>query len=133
MTKMYVDYDLINKNPNKYGLKPSDIKKLKILDWEKLKTKTWYNSAKKDSGNWWCKLIGCNVTGNYNDEDEFWIGFNVDNDKIDYHFTSYGGMCGYEFDEFYDGKCIENKYDMQVQANTIHWLNDLLDEKILGV
>lgn len=50
MGKKYIDYELIKKYPNKYNLKPKDIKKLKILDWERLVKHTWYNSAKKNTG-----------------------------------------------------------------------------------
>ena len=83
MSREYVDQDLIKKYPNKYNIRPRDIKSLQILDWDRLKKKTWFNSAMKKSGNWWCHLEGCNIGGKYNDEDEFWIGFNERNGKID--------------------------------------------------
>ena len=53
------------------------------------------------------------------------------NDKIDCHFTTYEGMCGYKFDKFYEET--ENKYDLQAQVNCIKYLNMLIDENILGV
>lgn len=118
--------------PNKYNLTVKSIKKLKILDWDRLKKKTWYNKAML-TGNWWCHVEWCNLLGDYDDEDEFWIGFNEDNDKIDCSFSSYGGMCSYEFEKFYNFNDIENKYDMNVQANTIKWLNQMIDDGILGV
>ena len=131
MSQRYIDFDLIEKYPNKYNLTPKSIKKLKILDWGRLKEKTWHNNAL--SGNWWCHLEGSNSDCSYDDDDEFWIGFNEDNNKIDYSFSSYGGMCHYNFKNFYDSKDIENKYDMQMQVNTIRWLNMMIDEGILGV
>ena len=128
----YIDFGLIEKYPNKYNIQPKDIKKLEILDWGKLKTKTWFNKAML-SGSWWCHLEGCNTPNErYDDFDEFWIGFNEDNNKIDYHFTCNDGMCWYEFKKFYDGKYIENQYDMQLQVNIIRWLNMMIDEGILG-
>lgn len=128
----YIDFDLTEKYPNKYNLKVKDIPKLKILDWGRLKKKTWLNKAML-SGTWWCHLEGCHKEGQpYDDEDEFWIGFNEDNNKIDYSFISYGGMCGYKFSEFYKSKDITNKFDMMVQVNTIRWLNMMIDEGILG-
>ena len=130
--RKYIDFDLIKKYPNKYNLTPKNIKKLKILDWERLKKKTWYNNAML-SGNWWCHLEGCNINGKHDDEDEFWIGFNEDNDKIDCHFSSYGGMCDYRFSKFYSSDDIENVYDMNVQVNTIKWLNEMIDEMILAI
>lgn len=132
MSQRYIDFDLIDKYPNKYNLTPKNIKKLKILDWGRLKEKTWHNNAML-SGNWWCHLEGCNAGGQYDDETEFWIGFNEDNNKVDCHFSTYGGMCHYNFKNFYDSKDIENKYDMQMQVNTIRWLNMMIDEGILGV
>lgn len=133
MGNRYVDFDLIQLFPNKYNLKPKDIKKLKILDWGRLKERTFFNQAML-SGTWWCHLEGCQKPcRKYDDEDEFWIGFNEDNNKVDFHFSSYGGMCGYKFKKFYDGNDIENEYDMLVQVNTIKWLNDMIDEGILGL
>lgn len=127
----YIDFGLIEKYPNKYNIQPKDIKNLKILDWNMLKKKTWLNNAML-SGSWWCHLEGCNKDGQpYNEEDEFWIGFREDDNKIDCHFYSHGGMCGYTFDKFYAAKDIENEYDMQVQINAIRWLNMMIDEGIL--
>ena len=133
--RRYIDFELIEQFPNKYNLTPNSIKELVIKDWDKLKTKTWKNDAMKKTGTWWCRLIGCNDRrkgkSKFDDEDEFWIGFREEDNKINCYFTSFGGMCGYEFDEFYKAKDIENDYDMNVQVNTIAWLNELLDEGIL--
>ena len=133
MGRKYIDFNIIDKVPNKYNLKPKDIKKLKILDWGRLKKETWLNKAKL-SGTWWCHLEGCQKPGQkYDEENEFWIGFNEDNNKIDYQFYSYSGMCGYIFKKFYDAREIENDCDMMIQVNTIQWLNKMIDEGILGV
>lgn len=134
MGNYYIDNKLIEKYPNKYNLTPKNIKKLKILDWDRLKEKTWHNSAMKDSGSWWCHLEGCQLSGkHYDDSDEFWIGFREEDNKIDCNFSCYEGMCSYNFDEFYNIYEIEHKYDMQVQVNAICWLNMMIDKKILGV
>lgn len=132
MPRPYLDYSLTKQYPNKYKLTPKSIKKLKILDWERLKKETWNNCAMR-TGTWWCHLEGCNVGGRYDDEDEFWIGFNEIDDKIDCNFTAFGGMCSYTFDKFYDKASIENRFDIGVQVNAIRWLNKLIDEGILGV
>ena len=128
----YIDFDLIKKYPNKYNLTPKSIKKLKILDWEQLKKETWYNKAML-SGSWWCHIEGSSNNKNYEFEDEFWIGFNEKNNKIDCKFSSYGGMCNYNFDQFYNLSDIEDCYDMNVQVNAIKWLNRMIDENILGI
>lgn len=130
MSKVYMDYELIKKYPNKYNLTPENIKTLKILDWPRLKQHAWHNQA-MDTGNWWCHLEGCNPKGKpYSDYDEFWIGFNERDGKIDCHFSAMEGMCNYVFSEFYTET--ENKFDLQVQVNAIQYLNMLLDKKILS-
>ena len=129
----YIDFGLIEKYPNKYNIQPKDIKNLKILDWNKLKKKTWFNHAML-SGSWWCHLEGCHKPGEkYDDFDEFWIGFNEDNNTIDCHFYSNDGICGYDFKQFYDVRYIENQYDMWLQVNTIRWLNMMIDEGIIRI
>ena len=73
-----------------------------------------------------------NGGGFYGDDmDEFWIGFNMKNGEVDYWFSSYEGMCGYTFNEFYKADEIENKWDMNVQVNAMRYLNMLLDEGIV--
>ena len=37
MNSGYIDFKAIEQVPNKYNIKPEDIKKLKVLDWDKLK------------------------------------------------------------------------------------------------
>ena len=132
-TKRYIDFEAIKTTPNKYDLTIENIKKLVIKDWAKLKKHTWHNDAMKDTGSWWCHLEGCQEHGKYNEEDEFWIGFREDDNKIDCHFTCHDGMCRYVFDKFYDSSEIENKFDMYVQVNTIKWLNKMIDNGVLAV
>lgn len=129
--KAYYDYKLIEQFPNKYNLTIKNIKKLKILDWDRLKKLTWHNKAMSKSGSWWCHLEGCNPKGTkYDDFNEFWIGFREEDNKVDCHFSAYEGMCSYNFDKFYEGT--ENKCDLQVQVNAIRFLNQLIDDEILG-
>lgn len=123
----------MKEHPNKYNLKPTDIRKLVIVDWDKLKTCTWKNNAKKN-GTWYCHLEGCNLEKQqYDEEDEFWIGFREEDNKIDYHFSCYGGMCNYKFNTFYDFKEIENRFDAGIHINTIKWLNKMIDDGILAL
>ena len=128
----YIDFKLTETVPNKYNIKPKDITKLKVLDWEKLKKVTHYNKAMEKTGRWYCHLEGSNGGGLYSDdEDDFWIGFNENNGKVRYDFSSREGMCHYNFDEFYKASDIENKWDLNVQINAMRYLNMLLDEKIV--
>lgn len=64
-------------------------------------------------------------------DDEFYLGF-WENGEVESHFYSYGGMCGYEFSEFYKISDIENKYDMDIQIMAIRLLNELVDEGIIS-
>lgn len=130
--RKYIDFELIKKYPNKFNLNPEKIKNLKILDWDRLKEKTWRNNA-MTNGTWWCHLEGSNEPEKrFSGDDEFWIGFREEDNQVDCSWTAYEGMCAYIFDEFYTSKNIENKYDMYVQANTIAWLNMMIEQGILG-
>ena len=129
----YIDFKLTKAVPNKYNIKPKDITKLKVLDWDKLKKVTHYNKAMKKTGEWYCHLEGSNGGGLYDDEDEFWIGFNENDGKVRYDFYSREGMCHYHFDEFYKADGIENKWDLNVQVNAMRYLNMLLDEGIVNL
>ena len=129
-----MDKTLFETVPNKYKLTVKDIRHLKILDWDRLKKACWHNDAMKKTGSWWCHLEGCQLEGKpYNDEDEFWIGFREEDNTVRCHFTSYGGMCGYDFNTFYSPRSVQNDFDVRVQVNTIRWLNMMIDEKILGL
>lgn len=129
----YMDFSEIKLVPNKYNLRPADINRLVVKDWDTIKKKCWLNKAKARDGEWYCHLEGCHTPGKpYNEEDEFWIGFCTDG-RVGYHFTSYEGMCGYNFNNFYDMAEIENKFDFQVQVNAMRWLNELLDSGVVEI
>lgn len=131
MEKTKKTNNLFLKYPNKYGFTAKNIDTIRVLDWERLKQYTWFNTVIKKPC--WCHLEGCNTTAGsrYCDDDEFWIGFYEDG-KVDHAFSAHGGMCGYEFDEFYDEKDIENKSDAGVQINAIRYLNNLVELKIIS-
>ena len=127
----YLDFDLMKKYPNKYNLTPKNIKTVKVLDWDRLKEYTWQNTAMNSPC--WCHLEGCQKKGQrFNDEIEFWIGF-YENGKVGCHFTTYDGICSYNFTKFYSKKSIKTSYHMQMQVNTIKYLNMLIDEKIISL
>lgn len=128
-------YGLTKKYPNQYNLTPKTITKIRILDWDRLKKFTWHNDAML-RGSWWCHLEGCQMPDSgekYDDEDEFWIGFNEENNKIKYSFSCYGGMCGYNIKKFYSEDEIDDRFDLYVQVNAIKWLNMMINEGILGL
>ena len=132
MGKEHINTELITKYPNKYNLTVKKIRQLKVLDWDKLKENTWENHA-MNNGPWYCHLEGSNIDGKYDDNSEFWIGFRESDDKVRCNFTAYEGMCNYNFNAFYYPKTICNKFEMNVQVNTIRWLNKMIDEGVLGL
>ena len=115
---------------NRYKLKISDIKNLKIKDRSKIcEPLFWRNEVIKA----WC--IG-GVVGKFEDA-EYWIGI-YDEDapsyagKFRFNFTTYMGMCSYNFEKFYDKSEIENNYDWQIQEKFLAKINELLDLGILS-
>ena len=115
---------------NRYKLKISDIKKLKIKDRSKVcEPLFWRNEVIKA----WCI---CCVVGKFEDA-EYWIGI-YDEDapayagKFKFNFTTYMGMCSYTFEKFYDKAEIENNYDWQIQEKFLAKINELLDLGILS-
>lgn len=132
MANFYIDFNLIKKYPNKYNLTPSNIEKLKILNWEELKKYLRHKIVLKD-GVWWEHFEGCNFDNDkYDDYSQFRIAFNEKSNKIICGFTTYFGCKDYIFNEFYNIKDIEQERDLYVQINTIKYLNMLLDKGILG-
>lgn len=124
---------LIEENPNKYDLSPQKIRNLKIVNWDKLKEITWHNDAMKKTGDWWCHVEGVGI-GYYEDYiDEFWMGFNANNDKIRFDFTCWEGMGKLTFNKFYTITNNMDKYDVEIQVKFINWVNTLIDENILSL
>lgn len=123
---------------NKYNLKPKDIQKAIILDYDRLKQPPfWRNNVVQA----WC-LSGCvipNQKDPYGTYDlEYWIGFYDKNaksyaGKIKLSCSSYGGMCGYNFRNFFNEKEIENEYDLQLQEKLLSRINWLIDEGIIEI
>ena len=120
---------------NKYGLTISKAKKLKIGNRDEIKAPLfWRNNAISA----WC-ISG--VTGTKRDmqfatNDEFWIGiYDIDAPsyagEFRFTFNSYGGMCGYEFENFFDESEIENENDLSIQEKFISIINELIDKQIL--
>lgn len=138
----YFDEKLVEQYPNKYGWTFKNIATAKVLDWTNLRrytTEYHYNGERDEnkpvSWDGYSHIEGCAVGGEPRDyvadENEFFIKFAF-NGMNTYYFTSYEGMCGYEFEKFYDPAGIENEFDMKVQVNAIRYLNMLVDNNIIS-
>ena len=123
---------------NKYKLKPKDIQKAVILDYDKLhKHPFWRNDVVQA----WC-LSETTIKNRKDDEygcyNEYWIGF-YDKDakaytgKIRLDCSSYGGMCGYNFKKFFDPKEIDCEIDLEIQEKLLKRINWLIDEGIIEI
>ena len=118
---------------NKYNLTIDDIKKLEIGDRSKFGTdkRFWRNNVI----NAWCmsRTIG---SEEFCDETEYWMGF-YDKDAEHYpgkfriSFSTYGGMCGYNFKKFFQPEDIDGEDDLRIQELFLEAVNGLLDDGIL--
>lgn len=120
---------------NKYNLKPKDIEKATIIDYDKLTQEPfWRNNVI----NAWC-LSGGSGKGFYGGYiDSYWIGF-YDNDaksyagKIMLKCYAMEEMCNYNFKSFFNEKEIENKWDLELQEKLLEVINWLIDERIIEI
>ena len=119
---------------NKYNLTVAKLKELKCNRnkittehfWRNNVINAWCISANT------CKTRADDEFGTYN---EYWVGV-YDEDaksyagKIRVTFSAYGGMCHYNFRNFFDAKEIENDLDLRIQEMFIEKMNQLLDEGV---
>ena len=120
---------------NKYNLKPKDIQKAVILDYDRLhQSPFWRNNVVGA----WC-LSGGSGKGCYGGfMDSFWIGF-YDEDakayagKIRLSCTAYEDMCSYNFKEFFNYEEIEHEVDLELQEKLLEKINWMIDEKIIQI
>jgi hypothetical protein len=122
---------------NKYHLRPKDIKKAKVINPEKLHQKPFWRN---DVVQAWCVsgVVGNNKDIEFGTESEYWIGFYDKNakshaGKVELSCTVYGGMCGYEFDKFYNPNDIDNEDDLLLQERLLKRINWMLDEGIISI
>ena len=120
---------------NKYNITPKDLRRVKVINRTKIQTPPfWRNDVIKA----WCltdttiKDSRDEVFCTYN---SYWIGI-YDEDsphknKFAYTVSSYGGMCSYVFDKFFDPTEIEHEIDLEIQEKFLATINWLLDEKII--
>lgn len=122
---------------NKYNLTIKQLKKYKVADRIQVKLPFfWRNNVIQA----WCisGSAGTDKDRQFGTDDGFWIGI-YDEDakayagKFRFYFTSYGGMCGYEFNQFFDEKDIDCENDMRVQEMFLEKINMLIDCGIIAL
>lgn len=120
---------------NKYNLKPKDIQKAVILDYDRLhKPPFWRNEVVQA----WCLSDGTGK-GYFGDwMNSYWIGV-YDKDaksyagKIRMYCSAMEDMCHYNFKTFYNPKEIENEWDLELQEKLLERINWLIDEGIIEI
>lgn len=120
---------------NKYDLTISQIKELRIADRSKIKEKRFWRNEQIHA---WCLSghAGTKKDEEFCTDDEYWMEF-YDEDATKYagafrfDFTTYGGMYGYNFEEFFRQDNIECENDLKIQELFLKRINWLLDEGIL--
>ena len=125
------------KIPNKYNLTVPKVRKLLVKDRNKISAPLfWRNNVI----NAWCisESIGSDADREFGTDSSFWIGI-YDEDASAYagkfriSFETYGGMCSYNFTNFYSKKSIKNPQDLRLQERFLEVINHLIDEGILGI
>ena len=115
---------------NLYNLTYSSVQKLKVGNRKLIGEPLFYWNRQISA---WCIF---RASDKKYEEDTFWIGiYNEDAPEYPgefrFYFTSYAGMCGYIFEEFYNPAEIQNKYDLAIQEKFLETINQLLDMGIL--
>lgn len=120
---------------NKYNLKPKDIEKAVILDYDRLhQSPFWRNDVVQA----WC-LTGGSGKGYYGYwMDEYLVCFyDVDAKayagKIRLSCSAIEDMCNYNFERFYDYTEIDNEVDLELQEKLLERINWMIDEKIIAI
>lgn len=122
------------KVPNKYNLKPSDIRKMVVIDRNRLQENPFWRN---DVIHAWCLTDGAGK-GLYDSMNDYWIGFYDENapayaGKTRFSVSTYEEMCSYKFNTFYRPSDIENLADLEIQEKLLDRMNWLLDEGIVEI
>lgn len=116
---------------NKYNLTISKIKKLRVINREKVGKPMF---ERNDIIKAWCIL---EEVGEQCEETSYWIGI-YDEDapsyagKFRFSFDVYGGIRGWDFTKFFQSDDVENNDDLEIQNRFLKKINYLIDNDILG-
>lgn len=120
---------------NKYDLTMAKIRSLKVADRSKVcEPLFWRNDV---IGAWCiCGTSGDNMDRMLGTDNEYWIGIYDLNaksyaGKFRVSLNSYGGMCNYKFNKFFDAKDIKNEQDLEIQEKFLEKINELIECGVL--
>ncbi len=116
---------------NKYNLKVADLRKLVVLKPECICEPLFWRNSVIDA---WC--LSGEVGSIPGTEVSYWLGIYDENaraykGKTRVSFSSFGGMCGYNFNVFFKESDIETIQDLEMQEQFMDKINYLLDNGIL--
>lgn len=106
---------------NTHGFRPGDIVGAEVLDKEKFEKLAWFNDAMN------CWAVSWH---DKDDEDSFFAEFR-DGVCVSFSCSSYGGMCGYKFDEFFDPENMDCMFDLELQKAMVKLYNRLSESGAL--
>ena len=110
------------KVPNKYNLKPSDIRKMVVIDRNRLQENPFWRN---DVIHAWCLTDGAGK-GLYDSMNDYWIGF------YDENAPAYAGKTRFSVST-YGPSDIDNLADLEIQEKLLGRMNWLLDEGIVKI
>ena len=113
---------------NKYNLKFSDLQKLKCTT--SRPPTFWRNNVI----NAWCfneNSVMSKADREYGGYDEYNI-IVYDSSNVEVMCSSFGGMCGYNFEDFFSPDSMENLHDLVIQEKLMTKINSLIDNGIFS-
>lgn len=120
---------------NKYNLTIQQCRNLKVRNRDKISEPLFWRNNVISA---WCisENVGSKAEQKYCDDSSYWIGIydgdaNLDAGEFKFNFSTYGGMCGYNFKEFFKNEEIETDQDLRLQEAFLSKINYLIDEGIL--
>lgn len=123
---------------NKYKIKPKDIERAIVIDKKRLEKEPFWRNEGVQAYCLSDSTIKNSKDSNFGTYNSYWIGF-YDQDakthagKIKLSCTAYGGMCSYNFKEFFNPNEIECDIDLEIQEKLLKRINWLIEEKIIEI
>lgn len=123
---------------NKYGIKPKDIERAIVIDKKRLEKEPFWRNEGVQAYCLSDSTIKNSKDSEFSTYNSYWIGF-YDQDakthagKIKLSCTAYGGMCSYNFKEFFNPNEIECDIDLEIQEKLLKRINWLIEEQIIKI